>query len=151
MWRHGGFFVFLTRHFTFAAWWTLITLCAWLMSHMHDVWQVYECDSCALLRVIIEIKTSTGHFSLFCWQNFVQVLRYCLRWTYTICEEIGKRFCSSKPNFPWLKRVYLPCISCTFIHKRRHINHLGITWLCSVALYPFIQMLFTAAALPFLR
>lgn len=134
-----------------------------VMGSMRHLWQVYECDSCdcSLFKVVINTKVvikqnlALAHYIIFCWQNSKKMLRHCLRWTCIICEEIGKRFCTSKANFLWLRTVTV--CTCLVYPGFSYIGeHTLIIWelpgirFCSTALYPFVQMSFRVAALPFL-
>lgn len=143
-----GFFCFSNGAFYFCCLVNSLSPCVrgWWVMGMTGLWmwQLWLCPPWSHHPD----KNNAGHLSPFCWQNFQQMLRYCWRWTCIIGEEAGKRFCSSKTNFPWLQRVYLPCIFCEDILI---IWESPGTRPCSVALCPFIQMLFRVAALPFLR
>ena len=128
--------------------------CRWVMWHL---WQVNKCDSCdcTLFKAIINVATDVQRLTIIVSyrQNFQRMLRYHLRWTCITCEEVGKRFCISKANFPCLRSVTVR--TCLVYPGFSYISdHILITWelpgiwFCSTA---FVQMSFRVAALPFLR
>lgn len=151
--------VFLIDRFTLAAWWSFIMLCMLLMSNMWHLWQVDECDSCdcTLFKVVINIVSDVQYLTVMLyWQNFQQMLRYRLRGTCIVCEEVGKRFCNSKANFPPLKSVTV--CTCPVYPGFLYISEcILIIWelpdmrFCSTALYPLVRMSLRVAALLFLK